>query len=970
MHSNQPNLGRWWAVESSGRGEGADRVEAARDSAVDLSSSPHEGECSACMNDLLGSLCWGFRGLNWIYGGVSYSVTPLFNDPHVGAVWYAEPHLTVTFMRNGKFVKVNGTFRHTSCSKVDRSGRGFVNLSCELCSSIPKENDFYKRVVREHFSVEKRGGRSTGAGRRLAYLSIPEIADHARLMRRKLRSQKLQHRSAQARIVQLKLKRPSLRELARDAACDHNVLKFCYSIVNAHRSGALGGKPALWDFLRDVAENLNHDRRGQRYRDNMKCLGEVMKVHGGRRMVDIFALNFAGPSYRQVKREVRKGVQFLPGEHAQIFAVVAQIYREAKLAHNIVGPVPVILPEDETKVKGRVAWEPKWDTLAGFCGPSENHVCVPGFRPLVGSGEEGYRQLLESFGKNRKGTFAQVVVVNPLHERLPRLVLVVCCTCNCFNSDWVRGQWDTIDRLWEEECLVAVGPIIGHTSDGDSRRRQLMLADYQSNEGICLDVGWEGWVFSASLNPSGNAKGLHDQDYIHNGKKLINPLLSAARTLQLGGDLCLHGHIEQVYEQFTVEEHGLIAEDVERRDRQNWAAAQRLCQFKVRSCLAHMRQPGYPHRERTLGTEFYLEICAAYIDIFCSPRLDLRSRVVLCGKVLFFFRLWRLWLQHGDHGVLGNSQPPVQAKNFVSLQCFIDIQLSCHFVVLLICHFRDKFPNLAVPLHLTGSDSCEIFFSRIGGMNGLERAYDFHELVNTANTLNHISAVEYGNNGLVFQKQHNKMENVWESLHKLTLGEQRPNLGDYSLIAGNADVVSALQEGLKEAQSMLRSLNMAPSAQCQSCRKIWFDRPWLAEREDRQCFHYKPSARLTSGEDGDSEVLRDRLVSELSAAEPPAHAPQMRDNLEESAAEEDESEHWRIIEEEARDAVTDVLNSAEVQVQQPQGSERIEVTVEVDGHVIYKSTLMSQLNGSVFLSKDRLARIKHSAQFNNHDNFL
>ena len=223
-----------------------------------------------------------------------------------------------------------------------------------------------------------------------------------------------------------------------------------------------------------------------------------------------------------------------------------------------------------------------------------------------------------------------------------------------------------------------------------------------------------------------------------------------------------------------------------------------------------MRQPGYPHRERTLGTEFYLEICAAYIDIFCSPRLDLRSRVVLCGKVSFFFRLWRLWLQHGDHGVLGNSQPPVQAKNFVSLQCFIDIQLSCHFVVLLICHFRDKFPNLAVPLHLTGSDSCEFFFSRIGGMNGLERAYDFHELVNTANTLNHISVVEYGNNG--FQKQHNKMENVWESLHKLTLGEQRPNLDDYSLIAGNADVVSALQEGLKEAQSMLRSLNMAPSA--------------------------------------------------------------------------------------------------------------------------------------------------------------
>ena len=76
-------------------------------------------------------------------------------------------------------------------------------------------------------------------------------------------------------------------------------------------------------------------------------------------MIDIFSLNFVGPSYSQVKRDLSKGVQFIPGEHAEIFAAVAQIYKDAKAAHNIMGPVPVILAEDETKVKGRVAWEPK-----------------------------------------------------------------------------------------------------------------------------------------------------------------------------------------------------------------------------------------------------------------------------------------------------------------------------------------------------------------------------------------------------------------------------------------------------------------------------------------------------------------------------------------------------------------------------------------------------------------------------------
>ena len=130
--------------------------------------------------------------------------------------------------------------------------------------------------------------------------------------------------------------------------------------------------------------------------------------------------------------------------------------------------------------------------------------------------------------------------------------------------------------------------------------------------------------------------------------------------------------------------------------------------------------------------------------------------------------------------------------------------------------------------------------------------------MNTANTLNHISAVEYGKNGFVFKKQHNKMDNVWESLQKLESREQCCNFGDYNLIPTNAEVVLALQEGLKQAQGMLRSLNMALSTQCQPQQSIWYDRPWLVER-DPKSFYYKPTARPTSGEDGDSKVLRDRI---------------------------------------------------------------------------------------------------------------
>jgi hypothetical protein len=184
----------------------------------------------------------------------------------------------------------------------------------------------------------------------------------------------------------------------------------------------------------------------------------------------------------------------------------------------------------------------------------------------------------------------------------------------------------------------------------------------------------------------------------------------------LGGDLLALEHVGLVYNWFIFDEHGLRAEDVQQTDRQNWASAQRLCQLKVRNCLEKLRTCPEVHQERCLGTLMYLEICSNYIDIFLSESLDLRGMVVLAAKVSFFFRLWKLWLKHGDHGILDNSKSLNAQESFVSQQCFIDIQILCHFVVVLIAHFRDKYPHLPVPLYLTGGDSCEILFSKVGGM--------------------------------------------------------------------------------------------------------------------------------------------------------------------------------------------------------------------------------------------------------------
>ena len=199
-------------------------------------------------------------------------------------------------------------------------------------------------------------------------------------------------------------------------------------------------------------------------------------------------------------------------------------------------------------------------------------------------------------------------------------------------------QWKELNLHWNMYVKDVVVPRLGHAFDGDSRQRKLMVEDYSSLTGVRYSIHWKSWPFIASMEDDGSIIGLHDQDYIHNGKKMINPLDNASKRLVLGNNLVTLNHVALVYQSFKVDDHGLQEGDIERKDRQNWRSAQRIAGLKVQNCL-ELLQMGSNHRqERTLGTKVYLSIVAAYIDIFLSPMLNLYERVKAIGMVTFFFR--------------------------------------------------------------------------------------------------------------------------------------------------------------------------------------------------------------------------------------------------------------------------------------------------------------------------------------------
>jgi hypothetical protein len=205
-------------------------------------------------------------------------------------------------------------------------------------------------------------------------------------------------------------------------------------------------------------------------------------------------------------------------------------------------------------------------------------------------------------------------------------------------------------------------------------------------------------------------------------------------------------------------------------------------------------------------------------------------------------------------------------------------------------------------------------------------------------------------------------------LHLLQEGEDIANLADFNGLATNEDIVGALKEGFKEAQALIRVLNMALSTVAR--HKKWFIEPWVEEANDPKFgFTYKPSKELVAKEDGDAEVMQAAFEIEVDLDEGNAGYSASEGDI------DDGVDPRVLFENEAQDIISDVRSG----VQYPNdgagaGTSAPTVlycpTVNMSGKVVYKSTLVNELNGNPFLSKDRLTRIRNSIYFNNSEDYL
>eukprot|EP00112_Aurelia_sp_Birch-Aquarium-sp1_P024579 Seg783.10 transcript_id=Seg783.10/GoldUCD/mRNA.D3Y31 product="hypothetical protein" protein_id=Seg783.10/GoldUCD/D3Y31 len=136
----------------------------------------------------------------------------------------------------------------------------------------------------------------------------------------------------------------------------------------------------------------------------------------------------------------------------------------------------------------------------------------------------------------------------------------------------------------------------------------------------------------------------------------------------------------------------------------------------------------------------------------------LKERVSYAALVVTFLGIWR------NYVIL---HPNLNLKeHFITRETFQDILLSCHFAVMLISIFGEKYSYLECPLHLTGTDAVEVYFSQNGSFVLNKHTYTIMDMERNLTSMNRLSQIRSCNPNIALRKAHSKQDNIWIKQYK------------------------------------------------------------------------------------------------------------------------------------------------------------------------------------------------------------
>jgi len=130
--------------------------------------------------------------------------------------------------------------------------------------------------------------------------------------------------------------------------------------------------------------------------------------------------------------------------------------------------------EDETAILADLRWSHRRDSVIGSCGTEgAHHQCNEFCSVKLGDDAATEGKINDVCDNGVRASYARLVVCNPLHPDLPALAIQLSPTCNRFDHKYVDGQWDRLQEMWDKHLTPLGLLLVGHGSDGDSRRFKL-----------------------------------------------------------------------------------------------------------------------------------------------------------------------------------------------------------------------------------------------------------------------------------------------------------------------------------------------------------------------------------------------------------------------------------------------------------------------------------------------------------------
>lgn len=437
-------------------------------------------------------------------------------------------------------------------------------------------------------------------------------------------------------------------------------------------------------LISNSRQNSDRKQGGYRYDSDTQKFATYLRMIMGPLAYQTLQANLVGsiPSLPSINR-------YIQSSHYHIIEGVLRaeelrIYLEERKL-----PYIVSLSEDATVIIGRVQYDPRTNQIVGFVLPlnSQTGMPIPFAFPARNANE-----IMKHFSTGSISTNLIVVMAQPLEKTVPPFCLLV------FGSDCKYTALD-VKRRWKhiESELAKVG-ITVLTISTDSEPRYNATMRELSGLGIPSKTSW----FSSSENIS---TPIYVQDMTHIITKLRNLLLRTKwcnKKLPFGKFSVDMIHLYVLLYKYSKDHHQLTESVLNPADRQNFSSAERMCNQRVTTLLN-------ADVNNSQATSLFLKMMRDIMCAYMDPNLTPLQRIRSIWVPVFVLRIWRNYIENHKQYTLKN--------NFLSLNCYVCIELNAHSLVQLIIHLRNTDQSHLFLPHLFESQPCESTFRQFRSLS-------------------------------------------------------------------------------------------------------------------------------------------------------------------------------------------------------------------------------------------------------------